>query len=57
VLLAMPWRIWLCCISNVLRRYRTACAGAWREDDVPHRAELAKEVEEFLWGDVEAGES
>ena len=24
-------------------------------DDIPHGAELAKEVEEFLWGDVEAG--
>lgn len=24
------------------------------EDDIPHRAELAKEIEEFLWGDVEA---
>lgn len=30
-----------------------ACAHA-EEDDVPHRAELAKEIEEFLWGDVEA---
>lgn len=24
------------------------------EGDVPHRAELAEEVEELLWGDVEA---
>lgn len=29
-------------------------APAHKEDDVPHGAELAKEVEEFLWGDVEA---
>ena len=26
------------------------------ERNVPHRAELAKEVKEFLWGDVEAAE-
>lgn len=30
-------------------------APAHEGDDVPHWAELAKEVEEFLWGDVEAG--
>ena len=23
--------------------------------DVPHRAELSKEIEQFLWSDVEAG--
>ena len=27
-----------------------------QESDIPHGAELAKEVEEFLWGDVEAAE-
>jgi hypothetical protein len=31
-------------------------APAHGGDDVPHWAELAKEVEEFLGGDVEAGE-
>lgn len=31
-------------------------APAHKEDDVPHGAELAKEVKEFLWGDVEAAE-
>jgi hypothetical protein len=25
-----------------------------RESDIPHRAELAKEVEKLLWSDVEA---
>lgn len=35
--------------------YRGQDATAHEGDDVPHRAELAKEIEEFLWGDVEAG--
>ena len=36
--------------------YRGQDATAHEGDDVPHGAELAKEVEEFLWGDVEAAE-
>lgn len=53
-MLAIPWRIWLGSISSAEQAQRLSGQGAWREVDVPHRAELAKEVEEFLGGDVEA---
>lgn len=36
------------------RRPHARAHGDEEADDVPHRAELAKEIEEFLWGDVEA---
>jgi hypothetical protein len=51
--LAMPWRIWLVRVS---RRGRTEGGGgrARRDRDLPHRAELAKEVEKLLWSNVEA---
>lgn len=45
MLLAMPWRIWLSW-SAVQRRMEWVYA--------PHRAELAEEIEEILWGHVEA---
>ncbi len=49
----MPWRIWL-------ESDQYGAVGEGRRDgaekgDIPHRAELAKEVEKLLWSDVEAG--
>jgi hypothetical protein len=49
VLLAMPWRIWLRHVSPGARSPKEEVGG-----DIPHRAELAEEVEEFFWSDVEA---
>jgi hypothetical protein len=52
----MPWRIWLCYSQQPEATAESKMRRPVHEgDDVPHWAELAKEVKEFLWRDVEAG--
>ena len=53
-----PWCCWQCPGGFGWQQVSMARAAeglTGGERNVPHRAELAKEVEKLLWSDVEAG--